>query len=178
MRIKDWQVIFKRFKKLIDALPTAEEKRQLSKSINEIVSFFTELNTVFQNLPTKEEAEKAKNALDKFENILQRNPLLKEVLSPKKQASKSAKKRSTKQKKVIEFPDEQLENEIQYFLTLSEEKLRSTLTQEKKYTNNYLSALLGKLGWRVPKKATKKELIDQIVTTIVNLRTYRGLRNL
>jgi hypothetical protein len=132
------------------------------------------IRDIFVNMPSLEEAEKAKDALLKLEEIFERNPLVRDIIfgiSVKRKKDKV----SIKSDKKIEISDEVIEKELDALRKLSEQEIKNFLNNEKKYSKSFLTAIAGKLGRRVSSKTTRKELIDSIATIITNVRTYEGL---
>jgi len=162
-------------KKILEQLPEKKEKEEIITGINELIKFLDRINKSFETLPTLEEAKKAKNTLEKLENILERNPLIEEIFLSKRQkkVSKPSIIDSTQEKGT----SKEIKEEVERFLKMPEDELRSCLLKEKRYTKKTLIAILSELGIRVSKKTLKKQLIEEIVTTIVNSRTYKGLRS-
>lgn len=167
--LKKLDRVIHQVKTLLDALPSREEIAELVEGIDKIVRILTQINSSLSNLPSFEEIARAKESLEKLEFILSHNPLLRNVLTKKR-------KRSSKPSPSLEISRERVLKELQSFFQLSESELRNRLTQGKRYSKKFLQSLLSELGRRVPSKATKKEMIDQIAVAIVTRRTYKGIR--
>jgi len=175
--IKKLEMILRKIKEILKFLPTNQEKLTIIDSLKEIISFLEGLKGIFANMPSIEEAEKAKNALLNLENILQKNPLIKEIVIGKPIRLKKEVSFVKPQTK-IEISDEIVEEELERLKKLSENEIRNLLNNDKKYAKKLLIAISEKLGRKVSSKMTKKELIENIVTTIINKRTYEGLMKL
>jgi len=175
--VRNWRSAIFHLKKIFDQLPKKSEKDELIKNIVEIIQFLTQVNEFIKAMPTAEEAAKAKEALEKLENILDRNPLLKDLLSRKKYSKPTALEKRAPKASIAVKDDKKIDQEIEKLIKMRENEMRRRLLENKLYTKDILKSILLKLGISVPKKITKKELVDQIVTTIVNQRTYEGLRD-
>lgn len=174
--IKKLQIILKKNHELLGFLPSKKDKIKVIEGLDELISFLNEVKEILQRMPSLEEAEKAKKALEGLENILQRNPIIKQIIVGKHVKTKCSS--TLKQPKVNFTIDEKLiEKELNKLQKLSESKIRTLLANDKKYTKKLLLAICQKLGRSVSSRSTRKELVEIIVTTIVNKRTYEGLMN-
>jgi len=175
--IKKLEMMLRKIKEILDLLPTQQEKIAIVDSLRTLISFLDGLKDIFINMPSIEEAEKAKEALLKLENVLQRNPLIKEIIMGKSMKIKKDAP-SAKPERRIEISEDIVEKELERLKEVPESEIRNILRNEKRYTKKLLSAISEKLGRRVSSKATKRELIENIATTIINMRTYEGLMKL
>lgn len=179
--IKDAKILFNNISNLIEILPNKEDLENLVNSLNEIIKYLDKINKILINMPTDQEAIKTREALKKLEIILNRNPMLSEVLKKKKSTKKAIKKEEVIIKNINkEIPKEKVNEHINKLLELPEVEMRNYLedNKDKIFTNKLLIEILLNLGVKVSKKTTKKELINHIVNTIINNRTYQGLRKL
>lgn len=174
--VRKWQGVIRQLKVLLETLPSPEERDVIVRGIRGIVDVLDELGRSLGNLPTSTEAAKAKDALERLENILGRNPLLR-VGSPKTKET-SAPKPTQRRVKPLEgsIPKDGILREIDALSQLPEGALRNRLHQQSHYSKDLLRLILAELGRRTPSKVTRNEMIEQIVVTIVNRRTYEGLR--
>lgn len=172
--IKRFELMLKKIKEILNSLPTNKERTEIIQGLKSIISFLDGLKDIFANMPSIEEAEKAQHALLNLENILQRNPLIKEIIIGK---PVKARKETlfAKTQKMIEISEEIVEKELERLQKLPENEIRQLLSDEKKYNKKLLSAISEKLGKRVSSRTTKKELIENITVSIINMRTYKGL---
>jgi hypothetical protein len=168
--IKAWNKVMRQLKGLLDALPPREDRDELVRVINEIVSVLTQVGSSLSTLPTSEEAAEAKEALGKLEFILNRNPLLRGV------ALKAKRERVSRVSQPVETSREDILQEIEALAQLSEGDLRTQLNQDERYSKEFLRSILSELGRKAPSRASKGQIIDQIVVAITTRRTYEGLR--
>jgi len=167
--VKKWRKVTNQLRLVLESLPSSEERDELVTAINEIVKILTQLSSSLNNLPTVEEATRAKEALEKLEFILEHNVLLRQ------KPSKAKQKRDEKAPRLAKISREDIQREIQILTQLSEEEMKKRLKQSKNYSKEFLRLILSELGRRVSSKATKQEMIDQITIAITTKRTYEGL---
>jgi hypothetical protein len=172
--VKKFKTIFSRIKESLNLLTTNEEKKEIVNGFKEIISFLESLKDVFINMPSLEEAEKAKDAIIKLESIIEKNPLIKEIIFGKPAKYKKSPTPVKPQKK-IEISGELVEKKLGELKKHSEEEIKNLLDNEKDYPKPLLIAIAEKLGRRVSSKTTRKELITNIATMITNIKTYEGL---
>lgn len=168
---KEWGKMIRQLKELLEVLPSQEEREEVVSAIKEIMTILSQIGDSLSSLPTREEAAKAREGLERLEFVLERNPLLRSV-SFKEVKPKPVPKAS----QPTEIPQESVLREVEELTQLPEEQLQMRLSQDERYSKRFLLSILSALGRQVSSKATKKEIIDQIVVTIVNRRTYEGLR--
>jgi len=173
--MRKWQSVIRQSRALLETLPSPEERDDIVRGIRGIVKVLNELSGSLGNLPTSTEAAEAKNALERLENILGRNPLLR-VGSPKTKETSTPKppRRSIKPSEASIRKDDIL-REIDSLSQLPEDTLRMRLQQQDHYSKGFLRLVLSELGRRTSSKVTRNEMIEQIVVTIINRRTYEGL---
>lgn len=179
--VKKWKNIISRSKKILHQLPGEAEKNEIVKEINEIIKFLNDTNNFVKSLPTLEEANKAKVILEKFEDILERNPLIKKVLSNKKvlsgkQQHKKFPTSSDKKQSLTRLDSKEVEDKINEFMKMSQNDLSMHL-QQQYYSKKELMAILSGLMESAPKNAPKRELIQRIIAAITNRKTFLGLRS-
>jgi len=173
---RKWHGVMRQLKALLETLPSSEERDDIVRGIRGIVDVLDELGRSLGSLPTSTEAAKAKDALERLENILGRNPLLR--MAPTKTQRASAPKpagRRIKPPEVSIAKDDVLKG-IDALSQLPEDALRTRLQHQDEYSKEFLRLMLAELGKRVSSKATRNEMIEQIVVAIINRRTYEGLR--
>jgi hypothetical protein len=168
--IKAWKKLVHQLRRLLESLPPREERDELVRAINEIVDMLSQVSSSLSSLPASEEASEARKVLEKLEFILNRNPLLRDI------SFKAKPKRISKVSPLIQISREEVLHEIEVLSKLSKEELRIHLSQDIRYSKKFLSLILSELGRSVPSKATKDQIIDEIVTAITTRRTYEGLR--
>lgn len=174
--VRKWQSVIRQLKVLLEMLPSPEERDDIVRGIGGIVGVLEELRGSLGSLPTSAEAAKAKDALEKLENILERNPLLR-VGSPKTKetgARKPPRRRIESPEMFI--PTDDILREIATLSKLPEDTLRKRLQQQDHYSKEFLRSILSELGRRESSRVPRNEMIEQIVVTVVNRRTYEGLR--
>lgn len=168
--IKNWNKVVRQLKAILEAFPKQEERDELVKTLKEMVHVLNNVADSLISLPTTEEAAKAKEAMERLEFIMKHNPLLRKV------SFKTSPERGTKVPKPIQISREDTLHEIEKLTHLSEEDLRKRLNQEELYSKGFLRSILSELGRKTQSKASKGEMIDQILTAISTKRTYEGLR--
>lgn len=168
--IKNWNKVVRQLKSFLEALPQREERDELVKTLKEIVHVLNNVADSFNSLPTSEEAAKAKEAVERLEFILKHNPFLRGVSFKGRQGL------VTKFPQPIQISKEDTINEIEALTNLSEKDLRRRLNQNERYSKEFLRSILSELGRKTQSKATKGEMIDQILVAISTRRTYEGLR--
>lgn len=174
--VKKWQGIIRQLKVLLETLPSPEERDDIVRGIAGIVDVLDELGRSLGNLPTSTEAAKAKDALERLENILGRNPLLRAGPVKTKGTSALRPPRGSRKPSGVSIPKDDILKEIDTLSQLPEDSLRMRLQQQDHYSKEFLRLLLAELGRRASSKVTRNEMIEQIVVTIINRRTYEGLR--
>ena len=174
--VRKWQGVIRQLKVLLETLPSPEERDDIVREIRGLVDVLDELGRSLGNLPTSTEAAKAKDALERLENILGRNPLLR--VRPPKTKGTSVPKPPARGRKPLEvsIPKDDILKEIDTLNQLPEDALRMRLRQQDHYSKEFLRLILAELGRRASIKVTRNEMIEQIVVTIINRRTYEGLR--
>jgi len=173
INVGKWKNIIYRSKKILQQLPTEAERNEIVKEINEIIEFLSKANDFVKSLPTLEEANKANETLKRFEDILERNPLIKKVLSGKHQYKKSPVS-SDKKRPLMKLNSEEVESKINEFMKMSRSALSAHL-QQQYYSKKELMTLLSGLMESAPKNAPKKELIARIIAAVTNRKTFMGL---
>lgn len=158
---------------MLETLPSPEEVQALASSTAEIARVLNQVSISLGNMPTNSEAAKTKEVLLQLGSILDRNPMLRGILTTKT-STRSRRETRKSTPNTYSLKDVALK-EIEHFNLLPEDALRTVLVQEK-YNSALLRAILLELGRNMPSKATKKDMVDQIVLTLVNRRTYEGLR--
>ena len=171
-----WKSLTQNLKRVLDGLPSPDEKEESIKAINELVSVLENLGKAFGAMPTVDEASRAKESLAQLENIVSRNPVLRggsngETTKPRPRASNGSKPSKT----VPSYPEQVVAQTITDLDKMPENAMRSELEDAKHFTNSYLRAVLSHLGRSVSSKSVRSEMVDQLVSTLVNRRTYRGL---
>jgi hypothetical protein len=172
--MRQWKSLTLQLKKIFDDFPTATEREEMVSSINNLQTVLDELGKALSSLPTADEAARAKESLKKLENIIDSNPLL------RSQVDRSTKPTSRTTKNNIR--SESLPNILniapilERLATMPEANLRQELSTSNGITNNMLRAMLTHLGRKVSSKDTRKEMVEQLIVTIVNRRTFQGLR--
>jgi len=172
--MKQWKSLTLQLKKIFDDLPTATEREEMVSSINNLKTVLDELGKSFSSLPTADEASRVKESLVKLENIIDSNPLLRSY------AARGTKPTSRKTKNSIRHESSLITLNIapilERLLTMPEANLRHELNDSNGITNNMLRVMLTHLGRKVSSKDTRKEMVEQLIVTVVNRRTYQGLR--
>ena len=171
--LKRFRILFSKIKDNLNFLPTNDEKKAIIEGLREIIGFLEGIKDIFVNMPSLEEAEKARDALVKLDEIFERNPLVRDILFGVSVRKKDI--GSIKPEKKIEISDEDIEKELESLKKLSEQEIKNFLNNEKKYPKSLLIAIAKKLGGRVSSKITRKHLIENIATIITNVKTYEGL---
>ena len=160
---------------MLDELPTSTERDELVGSLRELISLLEDLSKALGRLPTAEEASNAKESLAKLEGVVNTNPLLR-GRSAKGGAKARVQKRTNASQPGTSYPKEAVEQKVDALSKLSEGMLRNELDNPQSYPNSLLRALLIQMGRRAPSKGVKSEMVEELVVTIVNRRTYQGLR--
>lgn len=173
--LKKWQSNVRQLKALLDSLPSREEREEVVRGISEVITILGEVGKSLGSLPTSQEAAKAKDALEDLENILARNPLLRATPPKNKKTLVARHPQRRGESSGMPIARDDVLEEIGAISQLPEDALRNRLQQRDRYSRELLRSILAELGRRAPAKATRHEMIDQIVVTIVNRRTYEGL---
>lgn len=172
---RKWQSVLRQVRLITADLPSPEEKAEILRGIADIIDVLNALGKSLGGLPTSAEADYAKAALEKLEYILGRNPLLRGG-SPRPKKRIAPKLATPADKPALpSIPKEDILREIENLSRLPEDKLRTTLQQER-YSKGLLRLMLNELGRRVPVKATRKEMAEQLAVALINRQTYEGLR--
>jgi hypothetical protein len=174
--VKKWQSVIRQLKALLEALPSPEEREVAVRGITEIMDVLGEVGRSLGNLPTSTEAARAKDALERLETILGRNPLLRGSLAKARETSAPKLPRHRAKPLEVSIPRDDILREIDTLSRLPEDALRTRLRQQDHYSRELLRSILVELGRRTPSKATRNEMTEQIVVTIINRQTYEGLR--
>ena len=172
--LKQWRSLTQNLRKVLDELPSSSERKESVNAINELMAVLGDLSNAFGAMPSIEEASKAKEALMELENIVNRNPILRRISN-----GKAVKPRANGVNKSPKpdgfFSEEVIRQTIADLNEMPETTMRSELENAKRFPNSFLKAILSHLGRRVPSKGVKSEMVDQLVATLINRRTYRGL---
>ncbi len=174
--VREWKSLTQNLRKALDGLPSSAERADSVKAIGELVSVLEELGSAFGAMPSLEEASKAKESLANLESIVSRNPILRGGTNGKmaKQRNRGA-NGSRPSSSEPTYPEELVSRSIADLDKLPEDAMRGELGNAREFPNSYLKAVLSHLGRRVPSKSVRAEMVDQLVSTLVNRRTYRGL---
>ncbi len=172
--MKQWKSLTLQLKKIFDDFPTATEREEMVSSINNLKTVLDELGKSLSSLPTADEASRAKESLAKLENIIDSNPLLRSYTA-RGTKSKSRKIKNSTQPKSSSITLN-ITPILERLATMPEANLRHELNDSNGITNNMLRAILTHLGRKVSSKNTRKEMVEQLIVTVVNRRTYQGLR--
>lgn len=176
--IRQWKSLTQNLRKVLDDLPSSAERAETVKAINELVSALEKLGNALGAMPSAEEAARAKESLTKLENIVIRNPLMRGASNGKSEKPRPRAANGSKPTKPAQvFPTEVIGQTLASLKGMTADAMRSELEDAKRYSNDYLKALLSGLGRRVSGKGVKGEMIEQLVATIVNDRTLEGISN-
>lgn len=173
--VRKWRGVIRQLKVLLETLPSPEEREEIVREIRGLVDVLDELGRSLGNLPTSTEAAEAKDALERLGNIVVRNPLLRVGPPKTKQTSTPKPPRPSIKPAEASIPKDNILREIDALSQLPEDALRIRL-QQNQYSKEFLRLILAELGGRASSKVTRNEMIEQVVVTIVNQRTYEGLR--
>jgi hypothetical protein len=173
--IKQWKSLTSQLGKVLTDLPTFKEREEIISSLKNLINVLGELNTAIGMLPTAEEAFKAKEALSKLESVINNNPLLRSQ-GPRRSLKTVSRKRINGMQPEHIYPIEQIEKTLERISRMPEGSIRSELINSKDIPNALLKAILTHLGRRTSEKSPRNELVEQLIVTIVNKRTYQGLR--
>lgn len=173
---RKWQGVIRQLKVLLETLPSREERDDIVRGIRGIVDVLDELGRSLGNLPTSTEAAKAKDALERLEDVIGRNPLLRVGVPKRKETSAPKPPRRRIKPSEMPIPKDDILREIDTLSQLPEDALRTRLQQQNHYSRDLLRSILAELGRRTPSKVTRNEMTEQIVVTIINRQTYEGLR--
>jgi len=168
--LREWKNNIKKLQDLMQQLPTKSDVLEFIETLDELIKFLSDLKDKLQFLPTFEEASLAKDALQKIDEILDRNPLLQDILLGQKVQKKSIKRIPKEQKDVISHSAI-----VHKLFNLPIDNLFDFLNSQG-LTNKELRKILQELGDEPPSRMTKMQLINRIVTIVTNQRTYDGLR--
>ena len=160
---------------VLDELPSSAERDEIVRSFRELTSVLEDLSKALGRLPTAEEASQAKEGLAKLENTVNSNPLLRSN-SARSGAKVQVRRGTVASRAGLSESKEVVERTVEHLSGMSEMTLRDELGNSNSYPNSLLRAMLIQLGRRVPSKGVRSEMVEQLVVTIVNRRTYQGLR--
>ena len=172
--VRQWRSLTQNLRRILDELPSSKEREESVKAINELMTVLENFSAAFGAMPSTEEASKAKESLAKLESIVNRNPILRGGFNGKT-AKPRARNGSKAPKQDNYFPEEVIVQTISDLDKMPEITMRSELDDTRRFPNSFLKAMLSHLGRRVPSKGVKSEMVDQLVATLINRRTYRGL---
>lgn len=173
--MKQWKSLTLQLKKILDDLPTVVEREEMVSSINNLKAVLDDMGKSVSSLPTADEASRAKESLAKLENIVNSNPLLRAYT-----AKRSPRVVLRKPKNGAHLESQLITSNVAPMIerlnTMSESSLRQELNDSNNIPNNTLKAILMHLGRKVHSKNSRRELVEQLIVTIINRRTYQGLR--
>lgn len=172
--IKQWRSLTQNLRKVLDELPSSSEREESVKAINELIAVLTEMGDAFGAMPTAEEAARAREYLDKLENIINRNPLLRAGANGGK-AKPQTQNGSESVSPDGSFSEEVVKQTIAELAKMPELEMRSELEGSRRFSNSFLKALLTNMGRRAPSRGVKSEMIDEITATLINRRTLEGI---
>ena len=175
MSMRRWKSLTQQVRRLLDELPASTERDEVIGSLKQLISVLEDLTKALGALPTAEEAARAKESLAKLESIVDSNPLLRRQPA-KNSPSLPTRKRTDSAQAGSSFSHGIVAGKIERLGTMSESALRNALENPRDYPNSLLRALLGHLGRKVPSKGVRREMVEQLAVTIINRRTYEGLR--
>jgi len=173
--IKQWKSLTSQLKRILDELPSSNEREEIISSLRHLIILLEDLRNALGMLPTAEEAALAKESLAKLESVVNSNPLLRGQVNRKRLDGES-RQRTNRSGTAQNPPVKDVEQMLERLYRMPEGTLRNELMNSKNYPNNLLRAMLTHLGRRVSSKGSRGELMEQLIVTIVNKRTYEGLR--
>lgn len=173
--IKQWKSLSSQLNKVLDDLPSSNERAEIVSSLKHLITLLEDLSNAMGMLPTAEEASLAKEALIKLDTVVSSNPLLRSQV-PRKRVDTESRQRKNVSSKVQIHPEIKIQRVLERLDSMPEGTLRQELMNSPNIPNSMLREMLIHLGRRVSSKNARRELVEQLITTIVNRRTYQGLR--
>lgn len=173
--MKQWKSLILQLRKIFDDLPTATEREEIVSSIKNLQRVLDDLSKSVSSLPTADEASKARESLARLESIVNSNPLLRGYTAKRspKGVSRKPNGGATSEPPPVVPNVTQISERLN---AMTESGLRHELNESNNVSNNTLRAVLTHLGRKVPSKNTRREMVEQLIVTIINQRTYQGLR--
>lgn len=158
--------------RLIDSLPTEEERSALRADLAAVHAFLSSLEEAVAGLPTKEDAAFVRQSLERLQRVAAtaaERPLLGAALGSRARTPKTER-----------GPTEEELTRAGQLLTELEaspvDEIHERLGQTDAVSVHVLRAIAGQLGIRATARLTKEALAHQIASSIANKRGYEGLR--
>jgi hypothetical protein len=159
---------------LTEALPSQVEKETARAQFQEIVEFIVQMENAVNSLPSREEAEGVRHAIQHLDDLRLRaktNVALAAALGiaiPKMS-------RAT-QRPVTPEERNSAESLLRDLRALSIDEMRRRLESEDGVTSRELQEVAKLVGVKASRRLEREALVHQIVTKISNFRGYQELR--
>ncbi len=160
--------------KALNTLPSEAEKKEIQSNLASIIEYFSELRRWSDAMPTIEDMNEVKLALEKMTEMsmkAQANPMLASAFGMHIPSSSRVKKEPFTDKE-----NEDAKLAVSVLESLSAEELRSKLYDENLYSIRKLQSIAFVLGVRSTQKLSRESVANLIETKIINYRGYKILR--
>lgn len=164
VRLRRWE---KLASDLVESLPTRTEKELILGSLDEVLSFFSELRGRLAHMPTIEDSGELSERLVRLNTLfaeLERSPILGRSIMANRPRTKADRRGGA-----LGTPEELLEE-----LRNTDEKDRTTVLQ--KLTGEQLRSVASRLGIGSGKRLSREVLERQVEMKIANTKGYELLR--
>lgn len=156
---------------LLESLPTAQQRREASDSLDAVIKFLQEVRDRLDAVPTSEDSQYLASAIARLDSLFseaQSNPVLARAIGLEK-AKPSSPKAPTRPDTV------RIEAILGELKDLTIDQMRERFLSHDRYGLADLRAVASHLGGTVNSRSTRQALAAQIVTKLANIRGYRAL---
>lgn len=157
---------------LAGSLPSDEERDRAKKALDQLIEFLQSARVALDGLPTQGDLGSLRRSLDQLTDLFG-----KAVDSPAVSAALGMEPvRSPARAKTVRPPAPSAED-LERFRDLTIDQMRELLNDESKFTVSKLHELARSLGARVNSRSGREAIANQILTKITNVRGYQQLSN-
>ena len=165
----EMDALLKGIKTLLVSLPSEEEKRELTQTLNEAQSFLNELSSLVQAIPTMESSRELSDGLSRLDVLVERAPRedgLRKLLGLKGSMPHGPRRPTTPEG--VQARASRLQQELAQMETPD---VVASLAQSREPLA-VLAELANLLGMRTRSKERKPDLAKRIAVQITNQRGY------
>jgi DNA primase len=163
-----------RLRELTEGLPTGTEKAEIRKQFEEIIAFLNQAQRALDGLPTREETDGVRRAVEAFDELA-----IRAKASPFVAAAIGLVQPRTPRPKAAPLSAEE-NTRAQALLTqlqsLSIDEMRNHLSNNESVSSREVNAIAALVGIKATRRTSRDELAHQVATKISNFRGYQDLK--
>jgi hypothetical protein len=159
-------------RRLLDALPTDSEKREIQNKLGQINDFVKGLNAALGELPSRKDTSSVTSAIEALERFVAQaksNPILAATMGLREPRPPRA------GPPLSDSEMEKAKRTLENLQTLQIDELRAKLEDERLYSARELRGIAALVGLKPSSKTGRAALVHLIGTKIANYRGYQNL---